>query len=163
MGPEIRAVCDSGPIIHLTEIGCIEALKIAKSLLIPEEVLKEIRTKPSTIKAEKLQGKYKDIAKYLTTEYGIDLGEAEAISLCIQQKISLLFTDDLEARAVAKHYNIEVHGTVGILIKAFAEGIISKNKAIEKLNSIRTESSLFITKDLIDWSVKKIKGFKKTI
>ena len=84
----------------------------------------------------------------MASSYNLDLGEVEAISLCMQEGIKLLFTDDLEARIVAKSYNIEVHGTIGILVRSFREGILTEKEVIAKLELLRTKSSLFLTKDL---------------
>lgn len=162
MANKLSAVSDSGPIIHLLEIDAAKAFKILKELIIPEEVFNETkRLQITKSKIIRLDEKHKDIAKFLASSYNIDLGEAEAISLCMQEGIKILLTDDLEARTIAKHYSLEVHGTVGLLVKAFSYGIFSKKEVISKLNLLRTKSSLFLTRDLLDWSINKIKQHPK--
>ncbi len=158
MKGKYRAVLDSGPIIHLSEIGAVKAFTILTEVLIPEEVFNETKNRniPNSTIA-KLNKKHKDISKALTISYNLDLGEAEAISLCLQEGVRMLFTDDLDARTIAKHYNLEVHGTIGLLVKSFTFGVFDDKEVIEKLELLRTKSSLFITKDLLDWSVKQIK------
>ena len=159
---KLSAVSDSGPIIHLSEIDAVKAFKILKKLLIPEEVFNETKNlRIPNAKVAKLDEKHKDIAKFLVSSYNLDLGEVEAISLCMQESIKLLFIDDLEARVVAKHYNIEVHGTIGLLVRSFRDGIFTEKEAINKLELLRTKSSLFLTKDLLDWSAKRIKEYSK--
>ena len=162
MASRYSAVSDSGPIIHLSEIDAIKSFKILKEFAITEEVSNETKNRRIlNVKIVRLDEKHKDIAKFLTSSYKLDLGEAESISLCMQEGIKLLFTDDLEARTVAKHFNIEVHGTIGILVRSFKKNIFTEKEAIIKLNLLRTNSSLFLTKDLLDWSIKQIKEHPK--
>ena len=66
----------------------------------------------------------------------------------------------MEARIVAKEYNLEVHGTVGIILRAFRERKIDKAMAIEKVRELKSKSSLFITQDLIEEIITSIKEFK---
>ena len=97
------------------------------------------------------------ITKILVSSYYLDLGEAESISLCMQEGIRLFLTDDLDARTVGKHYNLEVHGTLGILVEAFRVGVFTEEEVINKLELLRAKSTLFITKGLFDWSIKRIR------
>ena len=96
----------------------------------------------------------------MTNEYNLDLGEAEAISLALQEKVDYFLTDDLDARQIAKEFKLETHGTIGIILRAFKEKIISKEKTIEKIKELKTNSSLFITQDLISEVVESVKNFR---
>jgi len=154
----LSAVSDSGPIIHLSEIDAAKAFNIFKELVIPNEVSRETKNfRIPSIRIMQLNQKHKDITKFLAVSYNLDLGEAEAISLCMQENIKILFTDDLEARTIAKYYKLEVHGTIGILVKSFRAGIFTEKEVIAKLELLRIKSSLFLTKDLLNWSIKQIK------
>jgi len=55
----------------------------------------------------------------------IDAGEAEAIVLALEQRADLLLLDDQEARNKARRLNLPITGTVGVLLKAKNEGLIS--------------------------------------
>ena len=79
----------------------------------------------------------------------------------MQEKVDYFLTDDLDARNVAIKYNLQVHGTIGIMLRAFRERIIDKKTAIEKVNELYIKSSLFITKDLVDNVIKAIGEFKR--
>lgn len=160
MRSKLRAVADAGPIIHLSEIGAMKAFSVLAEVFIPEEVFNETKNlSVPNIKKVNLNEKHKDLAKILTSSYNLDLGEAEAISLCMQEGIRLFLTDDMDARTVAKHYTFEVHGTVGLLVESFRAGIFTEKEAIAKLELLRTKSTLFITKDLLDWSIKRIREY----
>ena len=160
----MKAVSNTGPILHLLEIDLTKALKIFKSIYIPNEVYEELSKKQlkdklkkiKKIKVLKLNSKFKDTSKLFCEQNFIDLGEAEAISLALQEKIKLFLTDDLEARNIAKEYNLEAHGTIGILLRAFKEKVIDKKTAIKGVRELYEKSFLFITKDLVDYIINEI-------
>ena len=87
-------------------------------------------------------------------ETQVDLGEASAIALAIEKKNSLLILDDIKARKLAQKLNLEITGTLGILLKAKHLNIISNVKSmIDKL--IETD---FRISDNIIQEVLKISG-----
>ena len=162
---ENRAVSDTGPIMHLSEISLINSFDIFSELIIPEEVERELKNNKilifKKIKILKLSPDFKDKVKILTNQENLDLGEAFAIVLAMQEKTDYFLTDDLDARNVAIKYNLQVHGTIGIIMRAFREKIIDKKTAIEKVNELYAKSSLFITKDLVDNVLRAVEEFKR--
>ncbi len=159
------AVSNTGPILHLREINLMKALDFFSKILIPEEVAKEITKKkvsiPKKIKILKINSNFKDAVKVLTNQNNLDLGEAEAIALCLQEKTAYFLTDDLDARKIAASYFVETHGSVGIILRALREKIIDKKIAVEKLKELKAKSSLFITSDLIKQAISAINEFKE--
>jgi predicted nucleic acid-binding protein len=162
---EAKAVSDSGPIIHLNEINFLESFNIFNSVLIPEEVESEIKKHKiypmKKIRVAALNTRHKDIVKILTNQKDLGLGESEAISLAIQEKPCIFLTDDLEARNIAKEFSLDVHGSLGIILRAFREELINLDIAIKKINELQSKSSLFITRDLIENAIKAVKSFKR--
>ncbi|MGA1869032.1 MAG: DUF3368 domain-containing protein [bacterium] len=65
----------------------------------------------------------------------VDEGEAEVLTLGTEIKDSLLILDDLKARAVAKGLEINITGTLGVILKAKRRGIIKSIK--EVLNDLK--------------------------
>ncbi len=157
------AVSNSGPIMHLNEIGALKAFGIFKQVYIPPEVDKETAhiKKPSAIRISELSAAAKDLAKLLIIENAVDIGEAQAIALAASRGIQIFLTDDLAARDAAKQQNLEPHGTLGILLKAFREGIITKNTAVSFVEQLHTSSTLFLTKDLVEWIKAEIEKFRE--
>ncbi|MBI2144954.1 hypothetical protein HYU18_01390 [Candidatus Woesearchaeota archaeon] len=156
------AVADAGPLIHLSEISAVAAFDVFTEVRIPLEVERETRmrfNKIRNVKIRTLQASAKDLTKIVASRYGIDMGEAAAIALAVQEKITLFLTDDLSARDVAKIYDLEPHGTLGILLRAFREGFFSKEEALNKVRLLYEGSTLFVTKDLISWISKQIEGY----
>jgi len=162
-----KVISDTGPLIHLSEIDLIKALDAFKEIYIPEEVNNELKRNRidknvfNNVKIANLGPKFKDVAEIMVNKFSLDLGEAQAIALSLQEKADYFLTDDLDARTVANAHNIEAHGTVGIILRAFREKIINKKLALEKINELYTSSSLFITRNLINQIIKSINEFKK--
>lgn len=160
-----KAVSNTGPILHLSEIVLTKALHIFGSFYIPEEVASELRKNkiyiPKKVKIIALKAEGKDTAKILANQYNLDLSESCALALTLQEKADYFLTDDLDAKIIAKDYNLKVHGTIGIILRAYRESIIDKKTALEKILEIQKKSSLFITRDIIANIIKAIHEFSK--
>ncbi len=159
-----KAVSDTGPIIHLKELDLISCLKIFDKIMIPEEVNNELRkrgiAKLKSISIVPLKKDFMNLVKKLVNADGLGFGESQAIALTIQERADYFLTDDLDARNTAREQNLEVHGTIGIILRAFRDKIINKKEAIEKLRNIKELSTLFITSDIIQKIISEIDSFK---
>ena len=148
---------------RIIKINSLHILNIFTLVLVPAEVENELRKNkvslPKKIKVLKLKSEFKDVVKILANEENLGLGEAEAIALSLQEKVGCFVTDDLEAREVAKRYHLEVHGTIGIVLRALKDKLINKKTALEAVEKLKSNSSLFITQDLIDNIVNSINEF----
>lgn len=168
-----KAVTNSGPIIHLSEIGYFDLLKIVQKLYTPKTVKKEINRKnaPGKNELEKakwiiikdLNEKDKEKAQLISKDFGIEQTDSETILLALNMNINLIFSDDLNMREVAELHGLEVHGTAGILARAYREGLLDYEEVKEAVNKLYKESSLYITQrvyrivlDLIDFYQKKL-------
>src|SRR3989338_5829045 len=162
-----KAVFDTGPFLHLHEVHALSALEIIQEKNITQEIKNELERhsvpldKVKSLSIKQLSIRSKNIAKIIIEAYEVDLGEATAIALAQQEQISLFLTDDLEAREVAKRFHLIVHGTLGILLRAFREKQISKKDAIALVKKLSSESTLFLTSDLVDWILKEIEAYKQ--
>lgn len=158
----IKSVSDSGPLMHLSELEMLELMKIFSPVAVPPEVKKECKKirLPFFIRLIQLKQKSRDFSALLLLQYGIDLGEAESIALVRQDNVPLLFTDDLDARETAKMLGIEVHGTIGILLRAFRNKKISKQETLKKLDGIKS-TTLFITSELIEFAKRSVEKYRE--
>lgn len=165
-----NAVSDTGPILHLYEINYLRALHVVKNVFVPSEVRRELGRSKTWGELEKVKfiktagiGKRgKDLASLLIRKYALGLGEAEVIALSKERGIDLVFTDDLDARDVAKRMELKPHGSVGILLRAYRDGILARKETIDALYKLYSDSSLYITSDLINLAVKAVKKHKRT-
>lgn len=136
MGHErLTAVTDAGPLIHLTEIGCLSILSIFDTLHVPEAVWAETvgcdrisgedLLKSSTI--ERHNNPRNDVTRFIEKNDLKDLhsGERECLYLARQINISILLTDDLAVREAAKLLRLVPVGSLGIVARAYRQGMIS--------------------------------------
>jgi predicted nucleic acid-binding protein len=149
----VSAVLDSGPLIHLAEIRCFRALRIAE-VVVPAVVAIEVtrsnkpgsqELKDSQVPVIELTEDEKVLAQQLCHRYRIEVGEAEAIALCISRRYDLFLTDDAAARDVGEVYNLEVHGTAGIVARAYHEGLLSHAEIKRAMQELYETSSLYMS------------------
>jgi predicted nucleic acid-binding protein len=114
----------------IADTSCLISLSNTKSLYVLEKVFSEIYI-TQEIKAEfneKLPKWIKVISvnkeKLIKFSKMLDIGEASAIALAIENPNSTLILDDRKGRKIAQKYNIEIIGTIGLLLKAEKSGAI---------------------------------------
>ncbi len=142
-------ISNSTPIIHLGKVGYLDLLqKCFRKIIMPEEVFLEISAVPESAEAillhQALTQKWAGIekvplAKELEPFSALDVGELKAISLALQKKKPLLI-DDKAGRQAAVLFQVEAHGTLYVVLEAYRRKFVSRDKAIEIVNSmIRNE------------------------
>ena len=145
-------VADSSTIILASKVTVMKLVyNYMDLILIPEYVFKEVVEKgkeankedailvENLIKEKKIKViKIKDnrLMKELINNFKINQGEAEAITLAVQEKTSLL-VDDGEAIKICKVYNINFITTLAFLIKLVKDKILDKESALIKIEKLR--------------------------
>lgn len=130
----MRVVCDTSPLILLAKIGRLELLfRLYGQVVIPVSVLDEIRersTKETTAieslvesQALEVQQGSREVLESVPADLGA--GEREAITVAIETEADIVVLDDREGRRVARERDLGVTGTIGILIEARAQHMIS--------------------------------------
>jgi predicted nucleic acid-binding protein len=154
-GKEVRkVVADTGPILHLHEAEALQLLALVGELFVPEAVQAELNSllpgwvhiKPDWIKVHPLSSPFREEAMNWVLAQLLNVGEAEAISLATLRLC--LLTDDAAARLLAQSLGLEVHGSLGVVLWAAAEGHISYLEGEEILNRL-TASSLWVSASVI--------------
>ncbi len=90
--------------------------------------------------------------------FSLDVGENEALALMEQIPDAMFLTDDAAARIVAKQLGYNVHGTIGILVRAIRRSQMSPKEVLDILTDIPLKSSLYIRLSLLEDIQKKIKS-----
>jgi len=156
-GKEVRkVVADTGPILHLHEAEALQLLALVGEVFIPEAVQAELNSllpgwehiKPDWLKVHPLSSPLREEAMNWVSAQLLNVGEAEAISLARQLIADWLLTDDAAARLLAQSLGLEVHGSLGVVLWAAAEGHISYLEGEEILNRL-TASSLWVSPSVI--------------
>lgn len=148
-------VCDTGPLLHLSEAGAIHLLRAAGDVLIPPAIATEFKRNaskkklPAWVKISQLdQPARSRISQWLDKEI-VDAGEAEAIGLALQVECDWLLTDDAGARQFAESLGLEVHGSIGLLLWAVAVGHVESREQAYRLLDGLVRSSLWISERVV--------------
>lgn len=153
-------ICDTGPLLHLTEAGAIHLLQLAGEVIIPPIVDKEFRENAPGIKLPDwiltvdldtaFTKKARDWSKH------IHAGESAAIALSLQTQADWLLSDDAGARQFAESLGLEVHGSIGLLLWGAATGhIANRDEALQLLDALAA-SSLWISNRVVRHARKAI-------
>jgi len=155
----LKVVSNTTPILSLLKLSRLEILKdLYKEINIPIAVFNEIENGKS-------KQYYKDLSKIdwikiieikdkQSLKYFLDLdtGEAEAIVLATEIGADLIIIDEKLGRFHAKHVDLKITGTIGILIRAKQIGLI---RQIKPLLIELTEKGVWISDKLISEVCKK--------
>ena len=155
----LKVVSNTTPLISLLKLSRLDILKdLYAEISIPFAVFQEIE-------AGKNKGYYQDFSKIdwikiikiqdkQALKYFLDLdaGESEAIVLATELRADLIIIDEKLGRFHARHADLKVTGTIGILIKAKNKGII---KDLKPLLYELTKKNVWISDKLIDDILKQ--------
>jgi predicted nucleic acid-binding protein len=116
-------ISDTSCLIALSNIGLLHIIKdLYGEIIITSEVKAEFdELLPEWI----IVIQVKDKVKQANIENRLDKGEASSIALALEIPNSLLIIDELKGRNIAKSLNIEIIGTIGILLLASNKGLIN--------------------------------------
>lgn len=137
-------ITDSACLIGLERIQQLEILpKVFLPIFIPPAVAAEVNLKKNWLRVQSPENQSLVIA--LKTQ--LDPGESEAIALAVERPEIIIILDDLRARETALQLNLKVIGTVGLLLRAKRQGVISEIKPLlEGLN----QANFRISKALVE-------------
>jgi len=139
----MTTVSNSTPLIALSKIGKIELLhEYFGQIYIPKAVYEEVVVNGGILYGAEEVAKadwiiVEDVGNALAVEslsMYLDAGESEAIVLA-KEKDCLLIIDDGDGRKAAKNMNVDITGTVGILLKAGRDGKIDLRESLDELNA----------------------------
>ena len=127
-------VSNTTPIINFSSIERLDILKqLFGKISIPKAVYRELMQKRDRFPNIRQIDAYNifkvtlinDIRLYNSFLDELDMGEAEAITLAVEKKAKLVLLDELAGRNVAQFLKLGYVGTIGILVQAKKNGIIS--------------------------------------
>jgi len=121
-------IADASCFILLDKIDNLLLLqKLFGTVTTSTEVAEEFgKPLPEWIQIKSAQDKNLQSALFLQ----VDLGEASAIALAAEHQPSLLIIDDMKGRKLAQKLNLNITGTLGLILIAKREGILSQIKPI---------------------------------
>ena len=126
---------NTGPLIALSACGCLELLpKLHARIVAPEAVLAEFLRGPKAplpdprLRPEWLETVPLASAPSAALVKQLDLGEAAVIALATEQSIGLVAIDERRGRILARALGLRVTGSVGVLLRAKREGLLTAVK-----------------------------------
>jgi len=169
------AVINASPLIYLSKLGVIEILpqlftRIITTTTVKQEVLSEKKAPEYTILKELFESwlevvsvEEKIIEKLAVLQ--IHRGEAEVIALgrelLTKEKTTVVIIDDLLAREIAISLGLTVTGTIGVLLKALKEKIITKKKTQALLEQLITKTTFRLTAKIYAKILREIERLGK--
>lgn len=95
----------------------------------PDAALVKNCVENGLIKIKKLDDAWRKKAIFLEKAYTqLDYGEAETISLALQEKEKIVLIDEKIAREIAKLHGLQPKGSLYVLLSAFKSNIIKENE-----------------------------------
>lgn len=162
-------VFDSSTVILLAKIEILELFisNFHNRVVIPERVRSEIcmekqEETPLIVKLiankkiEVLKARNINQINKLMDDFNIGAGEAEALTLAIQEEVSIIATDDRNTIRASKIIKIDFTTAMAILIMAYKKRLIEKDEALIKLE--RLQSIGRYSRAIIEDATRQIKG-----
>ena len=150
-------ISDTSCFIILTNIGELELLhKVYGQILTTVDIANEYgETLPEWVEIVTVKDKY----RLLLLEMQIDRGEASAIALALETPNSTIILDDYKARKIADQLGLIFTGTIGVIVKAKLNRIISSIKPLlEKIKQtdfrLSAEIELLALKEAKEYNLK---------
>lgn len=162
-----KAVLNSSVIIALSTLGYIHKLKnVFTEVLVPRAVYDEICVRGRGLIGERdlleavKEGviTVKDVKNRLLVNALLDplaLGEAETITLTVEEKADYIVMDDRLARARAKSMGLNVIGTLRVLRLMYDAKLIDKSQLLKCLEKLK-QAGFRISDQVIKKVIRKI-------
>ena len=114
--PNISAICDAGPVIHLDELNCLELLCDFQEIILADTVWEEVKHhRPEALKKPdihfmRVSQEYPEgeLLRTMCRIFSLDAGEIEALAIIEKNPAALFLTDDACARLVADRMGFKV-------------------------------------------------------
>ncbi len=160
----LAVVCDAGPLIHLDELGCLDLLADFPEVLVCPAVWSEVaRHRPSALRRRSVQLELAVAFAEVPAEllalaqtFSLGAGELESLGLMAGLRDAILLTDDAAARIVAEKLDHEVHGTIGVIVRAIRRNQRTKRQALNLLRAIPRRSTLHIAQSLLNAVIDQV-------
>jgi predicted nucleic acid-binding protein len=119
---------DTSCLIILSRIQQLDLLqKLFGNVIITKQVADEYKdTLPAWIDVVELENT--KVFDFLSHQ--IDIGESSSIAKALEYDDALLIIDEAKGRKISKNFNINIIGTIGVIIKAKKQGIIPQARPI---------------------------------
>ncbi|MFQ5979257.1 MAG: hypothetical protein ACE5OZ_14110 [Candidatus Heimdallarchaeota archaeon] len=162
------AVSNSGPLIHLGKAGQLELLfSFFDQILIPEKVYGEVVVKglekaaPDALQVKRLIDQKRIQIQNPTSNLefdpsaaGVHLGELDAIALALELPDQVVLLDDHAGRLLAQALGLRVRGSLGIILAAVENNVISLEKGISIVRLL--SRIMYLSAEVYDYVITEL-------
>lgn len=159
-------VSDATPVISLLKINQLNLLHgLFQEVLIPQAVYDELTLNPAFEKEAiqikecsfitKVEVGQESSVNLFQRVTGLDRGESEAIIYTDNEGADLILMDEIKGRKVAVQMGLNVMGTLGILLEAYEQKLLSREEIFSGLDILKN-SRRFISEALYKQLIEKI-------
>ena len=160
----MSVVTNAGPLMALGKLGLLQLLHALYGLvLVPEEVHHEVVHRGLALGQPDAHAVQLAIArnevKIVAVDdaepldeaiaISIDAGEIQAIQLGVREQADWILLDDLVAREMAQRLGLKVKGTLGILVDAYREALLTREEIELVFQAILDREDIWISRALI--------------
>jgi len=147
-------VTDTGPLLHLHEVGALHLLAHFGNVQLTPTVWSELqRHAPSFVSSGLpawLSLAQPSVAAMLQASQWVNAqvlhaGEAEALAHARETQVDMFLTDDTAARTMGECLGIHVRGSLGVVLFAAASGHLDKAACLQTLDALETQSTLWMS------------------
>ena len=149
-------VADTGPLIHLAQADVLTLLELTGEILVPGTVLDELEHGQTDISEVEFTAEQVAVNTESTYPH-LDPGETAALVLCTERD-AVLLTDDLDARNTVREEDIEVHGSVGVVLYGYSQRALSEAATNRVLRELEQESNLYLAPPLIEHAIELVEA-----
>ncbi|MDZ7616393.1 MAG: hypothetical protein U1E05_05270 [Patescibacteria group bacterium] len=154
-------IADAGPILHLYWVGAMPWAFPFRQVDVVEEVWQEVGRHAPAALADRRFRRREVTPPYPPelSSWNLDAGELAALSHAIRQRRAddvLVLCDEHEARNVCLHLAIPVVGSIGLIVRAFQAGRVSKEMAQTTLRDLPCHGRLHVRQELIELAVSML-------
>jgi predicted nucleic acid-binding protein len=143
-------VLDASTLILITKIDILDSFlaSVRREVVVPAEVARECCAVKKTLDALMIQKaldesrikvtavKDRKLVAKLSSDFGLGLGEAEAIALAVKRRAELVGIDDKSGINACKLLGIAFTTALGILIRSCEKGLIHRSGGLAKLTTL---------------------------
>ena len=141
-------VSDATPVISLLKINQLNLLHgLFQEVLIPQAVYDELTLNPAFEKEAiqikectfitKVEVGQESSVNLFQRVTGLDRGESEAIIYTDNEGADLILMDEIKGRKVAVQMGLNVMGTLGILLEAYEQKLLSREEIFSGLDILK--------------------------
>ena len=150
------ALCDTGPLLHLHEIDCLDTLAVFDQLTLAPLVVAELER--YGIDLQRIEAAGVPITVAATPDAGdpvllrasgqplIQPADAQVLSLAESAQFQVpVLTDDLTLRRIVETRGATVTGSVGIVVRAYSTGRLSRGDLMAGVDALFERSTLHLS------------------